>query len=332
MSTKVRDFQFILGTSQTFEDSLKSSKTNEEAYFEQKKKVKELLLKPSYPIFLTLEELIETSSHSREGTKYNKNKRKYPPRSLNPFMIFRKNFHKGLRKNKIEIKNNQNNNVKKADIISILATQEWYEQDNPAVRYLFIELADLAKKRLLYLNPTYRYEPNKKSGNRVTSPKKESTKENSLATTPSIIIIPTPIDGENNYAEHSEEEYIDKIPEISSEENFYSHNLNNLNNLDNSMIYPNTENQNTENTKENVYRIYNNYYQSTSYSVPYDKNIFSPSPENFQKEYNYQPMEPPNVQPELIDNNNSYLEYFDNNFGFDFNLPSIYSFGEFNFP
>ncbi|CAG8502239.1 7109_t:CDS:2, partial [Dentiscutata erythropus] len=150
MSTKSREFQFILGTSQSY----KNSKTIEEEYFDQKIKVEKLLVNPAYSIYLSLEELTETSANSREGSKYTKNEREQPPRSLNPFMIF-------------------------PDIISTLATQAWNEQENPAVYYLFIELADLAKKRLLYSNPEYRYEPSRKK--RPRSPQKKNIKENSLA-------------------------------------------------------------------------------------------------------------------------------------------------------
>ncbi|RHZ83665.1 hypothetical protein Glove_89g54 [Diversispora epigaea] len=178
------NLQFI---SETFNES---SKTPKEAYLQQRKKVETLLKNPAYPIYLSLDELIQMSENSREGAKYKNNRRKQPPRSLNSFMSFRKNFEGGF--NKVHPGN-------KVDVVSDIAAKEWEIQTkaNPAVRFLFMQIADLAKKYLLYASPDYKFEPvrnckSKKSSGRTTlSSPVSSESENSQISTPNFTSSPS---------------------------------------------------------------------------------------------------------------------------------------------
>lgn len=125
--------------------------SEEEAYLQQREKVEKLLVNPAYPIYLSLDELFRPSQHSREGVKYKKNKRGQPPRPPNSFIIFKNNFVKNFSKTSPD-------GMSAKD----LANAEWERQkQNPAVEYLFTELADLANKYHQYKNPQYKYKPNR---------------------------------------------------------------------------------------------------------------------------------------------------------------------------
>ncbi|CAG8578774.1 6352_t:CDS:1, partial [Diversispora eburnea] len=124
----------------------------EDAYWKQYERVVGLLLNPPCPMHMSIEELTQPSSKSRQSTRFANNLRKHPPRPLNPFIMFLKNFDKGYRK---FFKGGCSKTISKL-------TQEEWDKSGSAVHNLFNELADLAKKYHQYKFPDYEYKPIKK--------------------------------------------------------------------------------------------------------------------------------------------------------------------------
>ncbi|CAG8541040.1 10715_t:CDS:2 [Scutellospora calospora] len=86
-----------------------------------------LNVKP-YPLTLDLDELISPASHSRRVIQYERNPTSSdPPRPLNAFFLYRKDFSAKLRKEGIKMKNGD---------VSHLVSEEWNKQPKEVLLHL----------------------------------------------------------------------------------------------------------------------------------------------------------------------------------------------------
>ncbi|CAH1759136.1 9369_t:CDS:2 [Entrophospora sp. SA101] len=122
-----------------------------------------LLENPPYKIhFSSIDELISPSTKSRSYNKSQKDPtaKTYIPRLQNEFMLFRKNYSKGLK--------NQKKSDRAASKISTNAKKEW-NNVSPQVRLYFIKLVELAAKLHKEKYPNYAYIPKRKDEKNINS-------------------------------------------------------------------------------------------------------------------------------------------------------------------
>ena len=110
------------------------------------------LKKPSCTLYLTIEELTSPSLESRAYKNFDEGKTTIPPRPLNSFMIFRKNFQAGVN---IHVKDT----AKKV--------QESWNEVSSEVRCFFELLSKMAREKHLEKFPDYKYSPKKTSKNSI---------------------------------------------------------------------------------------------------------------------------------------------------------------------
>ncbi|CAG8560372.1 3133_t:CDS:1 [Diversispora eburnea] len=113
--------------------------------------VEEMLKNPPYQLFLSIDELISPSKNSRASKKFEK-KIRGPPRPLNDYFIFRKNFEVYIR--------SQQNAISATNVgnVSRFASCEWKKQP-PTVKLFFKFLAEMAKNKHKEMFPGFKYNP-----------------------------------------------------------------------------------------------------------------------------------------------------------------------------
>ncbi|CAG8795448.1 19797_t:CDS:1 [Gigaspora margarita] len=141
MNPSNANFQFIMIIS-----DMKMSKSILSLYNEL------LSIVPQYPLTMRIEDLVTPAQTSRRASQYlEKHTKPTPPRPLNLYILFRKDFHAHLK--------SEGNNPSTGEV-SKLTSKRW-KKLSPQHRYFFQILADLAK--LIHMNeyPEYRYIPRK---------------------------------------------------------------------------------------------------------------------------------------------------------------------------
>ncbi|KAF0507832.1 MATA-HMG [Gigaspora margarita] len=107
---------------------------------------------PPYPLTLEVEELISPLKNSRRATKFRKHPSvSLPPRPLNKFLLFRRDFHAKMIRQGMKMPYAK---------VSSLISQEWNKQPANVLRFFEI-LENLAKDKHNEMYPDYRYSPKK---------------------------------------------------------------------------------------------------------------------------------------------------------------------------
>ncbi|CAG8546021.1 21063_t:CDS:1 [Dentiscutata erythropus] len=113
----------------------------------------ELLSSSPYELTMEINELISPPQNTRKAKKFLKNpKSTSPPRPLNAFFLFRRDFKEKQKRNGVPMK---------LDEMSRLASYVWDNLSNEAKSY-FDVLATWAKQRHDELYPNYKYDPKSK--------------------------------------------------------------------------------------------------------------------------------------------------------------------------
>ncbi|CAG8537233.1 2501_t:CDS:1 [Scutellospora calospora] len=129
------------------------------------------------PHVLTISEneLTKPAHDSRNAVKHRKNPISFsPPRPLNAFLLYLKDFYAKLKSDGVILDNEANKKM------SSIASKVWKQQP-PSVHYYFTVLAKVAKEEHNKLYPGYKYKPRKPRNNgnkRVSKKANQFTPEN----------------------------------------------------------------------------------------------------------------------------------------------------------
>ncbi|CAG8461917.1 high mobility group box domain-containing protein [Gigaspora rosea] len=157
------NFQFIMIIS-----DMKMSKSILSLYNEL------LSIDPQYPLTMRIEDLVTPAQTSRRASQFlEKHTKPTPPRPLNLYLLFRKDYDAYLK--------SEGNNLSTGEVSKLTSTM-WKEL-SPPHRYFFQILADLAKLIHMNMYPEYRYIPRKPTKARSVSDTDRSPDPNRVGTT-----------------------------------------------------------------------------------------------------------------------------------------------------